>query len=116
MDWDLEGNGGTNPGNDFLGTTDDQPLVIKTNNVEAVRINTGAAGTSRVEIAGQDGLAVSGYQPFVTLRDDAAGNARSVVQGVSGDLVLIPDSFIGSGAAVVVKSGSGNVGIGTSTP
>src|SRR5215207_9234898 len=30
--WGLRGNGGTNPGSDFLGTTDNQPLIIRLNN------------------------------------------------------------------------------------
>ena len=64
----------------------------------------------------QDGLAVTGFQPFITLRDTNAGNARSIVQGVNGDIVLIPNSFIGGGAAMVIQTGSGNVGIGTSQP
>ena len=62
--------------------------------------------TSKVEIIAQDGLAISGFQPFLTLRDANAGSARSVVQGVDGDIVLIPNSFIGGGAAMVLKTGS----------
>jgi hypothetical protein len=31
--WNLKGNAGTTPGVDFLGTTDDEPLEIKANNV-----------------------------------------------------------------------------------
>jgi hypothetical protein len=38
MAWDLTGNAGTTATN-FLGTTDDQPLIIKTNNSEAMRID-----------------------------------------------------------------------------
>jgi hypothetical protein len=38
MPWDLTGNNGTNPANNFLGTTDQQPLVIRTNNTERVRL------------------------------------------------------------------------------
>jgi hypothetical protein len=38
MPWDLRGNAGTNPANDFLGTTDNQPLAIRTNSAERVRI------------------------------------------------------------------------------
>ena len=116
MAWETTGNSGTTPPTDFLGTTDSQPLVIKINNTEAVRINAGDGPTSKVEIVAQDGLAISGFQPFLTLRDANAGNARSVVQGVDGDIVLIPNSFIGGGAAMVLKTGSGNVGIGTSDP
>ncbi len=115
MAWELNGNAGTNPPGDFLGTTDDRPLIIRTNNSDAVRVNTGSSA-SKVEILAQDGMAIAGFQPFLTLRDANAGNARSCVQGVNGDLVMIPNSFIGHGAAMVMKSGSGNIGIGTSTP
>ncbi len=44
--WLLAGNGGTN-GTEFLGTTDAQPLILKTNNTERIRINeNGAIGVS----------------------------------------------------------------------
>jgi|APLak6261674355_1056100.scaffolds.fasta_scaffold00204_10 hypothetical protein len=39
MSWELTGNSGTNPATNFLGTTDSQPLVIKTNGAEAMRID-----------------------------------------------------------------------------
>ncbi len=39
--WSLFGNGGTTPGTNFLGTTDAQDLVIKTNNAEVMRIQSG---------------------------------------------------------------------------
>ena len=35
MAWELNGNSGTNPSNNFLGTTDGQPLVLKANGTEA---------------------------------------------------------------------------------
>ena len=38
--WSLIGNSGTDPTTNFLGTTDAQDLVFKTNNKEDVRINT----------------------------------------------------------------------------
>jgi hypothetical protein len=41
MAWELTGNSGTNPASNFLGTveeTNPQPLVIKTNGVERIRI------------------------------------------------------------------------------
>lgn len=38
--WKLGGNVGTNPATDFIGTTDAQPLIVRTNNVEAGRILT----------------------------------------------------------------------------
>jgi hypothetical protein len=38
MTWELTGNAGTNPANDVLGTTDNQPLAIRTNTSEKVRV------------------------------------------------------------------------------
>jgi hypothetical protein len=43
MAWDITGNPGTNPNppsNNFLGTTDNEPLAIRTNNTERVRIDS----------------------------------------------------------------------------
>jgi hypothetical protein len=43
--WALTGNSGTDPAVNFLGTTDAQPLVIRTNNTERVRVTaTGNVG------------------------------------------------------------------------
>lgn len=39
-DWHLLGNAGTNPAVNFVGTTDNQDLVFRTNGVENARINT----------------------------------------------------------------------------
>jgi hypothetical protein len=91
---------------------------------EAVRITHGGSigiGTpnpsSKVEIFAQDGLAVTGFQPFITLRDANAGNARSCMQCIDGDIGLIPNSFLdGGGVAMVLKTGSGNLGIGVGAP
>jgi hypothetical protein len=38
MPWELTGNAGTNPANDFLGTTDNQPLVIRTDGQDRLRV------------------------------------------------------------------------------
>lgn len=44
-DWALLGNSGTNPGTNFLGTTDNQSFVIRTNNNERLRVlNSGQVG------------------------------------------------------------------------
>jgi hypothetical protein len=36
--WLTNGNSGTNPTNNFVGTTDNQPLVLRTNNTEKMRV------------------------------------------------------------------------------
>ena len=38
--WNLAGNAGINPAANFLGTTDNQPLVFRTNNSERARLGT----------------------------------------------------------------------------
>jgi hypothetical protein len=58
MAWDLTGNAGTTAAN-FLGTQDDQPLVIKTNDIEAIHINPGSLGpqtNGRALIPGNIGI------------------------------------------------------------
>ena len=58
--WSLTGNSGTNPTDHFLGTKDAQPLLIKTNGIERMRvladgnvqIGTGAAATQRLQVNG----------------------------------------------------------------
>lgn len=39
--WNTNGNAETNPSSDFIGTTDDQNLIFKTNNVERLKIGQG---------------------------------------------------------------------------
>jgi hypothetical protein len=40
MPWNLNGNSGTDPANDYLGTRDNQPLAVRTNGSERLRITT----------------------------------------------------------------------------
>jgi hypothetical protein len=40
MPWELNGNANTNPQTNFLGTTDNQPLLVKTNSTEQLRVDT----------------------------------------------------------------------------
>jgi hypothetical protein len=64
--WSVTGNAGTTPGTNFLGTTDNHPLVIKTNGTEVARVGTdghvaiGTTGTSAGLEASMDGIAVMG--------------------------------------------------------
>ena len=69
--------------------------------------------TSKVEISGaQDDLAITGFQPFLTLRETGGGNKKSFMQGLSGDVGLVTNN----GNAVILKDLTGNVGLGTPTP
>jgi hypothetical protein len=53
--WSLTGNAGTNPGTNFLGTTDNQALEFKVNNARALRLEPNA--TSPNIIGGYSGTA-----------------------------------------------------------
>ncbi len=72
--------------------------------------------TSRVEIIGQNGLAITGFQPYLTLRDTNAGGARGLVSSGNGDIGLYTESSIGGSPTVLIKNGSGNLGVGTAAP
>ncbi len=88
--WQLAGNSGTNPALNFLGTTDNVPLILKTNNVEAFRITSD----------GKIGIGQS--SPIATL--DINGNLKidSVQTG------SITDSILVIGANNIVKKISAN--------
>lgn len=56
--WLTQGNSGTQSNTHFLGTTDNQPLVVKTNNAERLRINE----------QGQISVTSNRYVPFQFIR------------------------------------------------
>jgi hypothetical protein len=65
---------------------------------------------SQVEIAAQDGLRISGYQPFITLEDTSAGKKCGYLQSADGNLNFIPDSFHAqNSAAMMIENGTGTV-------
>lgn len=83
--------------------------------------NVGIGGSltpvAKLEVVAQDALRLIGYQPFLTLLDANAGYANSRIQGVNGEIVLEPHSFVnGSNPnSSVVIANSGNVSVRTLT-
>jgi hypothetical protein len=49
--WSLTGNSGTNPTNDFIGTTGAQDLILKTNSAEALKISSTGDVFSKKDIS-----------------------------------------------------------------
>ena len=80
-DWKLAGNAGTNPSNNFLGTTDTQALRFRTSNTEALEISGGNAtnrGKLRAMTDGTAALPVYSYN-----NDPDTGIYRSGVNNLS---------------------------------
>src|SRR5690348_11884826 len=98
MSWEITGNAGTNPSTNFLRTTDPQPLVIKTNELEAMHIFFGAQGGGEVSF----GSTQSG-QSNLRLGVDVAGS--SFIQSNSTNMRIL-----------ALNPDDGNVGIGTDQP
>jgi hypothetical protein len=67
--WSLNGNAGTNPATNFIGTTDAQPFVVRTRNVQSLRIEPAA------ELFGGDPI---------TANVIAGSSANNVTPGVRG--------------------------------
>jgi hypothetical protein len=87
--WDLAGNSGTNPASDFLGTADAEPLIVKTDGNEALRVT--AAGD----------VGVGTRMPVARLEGFAGGGSETAVRGVTAG---------GTGIAGVSTSGPGVTG------
>ena len=79
--WSLTGNSDTNPSTNFIGTIDGQPLVMKTNNNEALRID--AAGN--LGIGTNNPTAKLDVDGSVRLRNTAAGTNELEVLVLAAD-------------------------------
>lgn len=123
--WTLTGNAGTTPGTNFIGTTDAQDFIVKTNNAENVRvtsagnvgIGTNNPGT-KLEVTGkvkaQQLQITTGATSNYVLTSDASGNATwqalpsANAWGLSGNAgTTAGTNFIGTtdNVDVVVKRG-----------
>jgi|SRR5271157_6530088 len=101
MGWDLKGNSATNPPADFLGTTDNKPLVIKSNGSERLRVDTGGnigVGTTtpaaKLEInntpANTPALCLSSSVGGASLEfnDASAGGKKYYATSKDGELII----------------------------
>jgi hypothetical protein len=143
--WAHAGNAGTNPTNEFVGTTDNVGLAFRTNNVERARITdvgyfgigttipvTQFANTT-TNISGNDGTGISassfawannaaGYTA-ATYNAATAAAANGLAVKIAGTAATnrLLDLSTGAtqataGTSVMVVQGNGNVGVGIGTP
>jgi hypothetical protein len=121
--WDTRGNDRTNPANNFLGTTDNQPLAIRTNGAEALRVGaTGNVGIGTTQpnhvfhVRTFDAVGLfesTGTQAFLRLTTrEGIDNRVEITNRPGGRLSLFTS---GAGDVLNITRG-GNVGIGTVTP
>jgi trimeric autotransporter adhesin len=127
--WGLQGNGGTRPGQDFLGTSDNQPLELRVNNLPALRLDPQTNGAAINVIAGHSGnrvdpgfwgVTISGggvsYGPGYDLVNHAAGTYATIGGGAANENLAVDGTVSGgfsnriSGGAVegVIAGGLGN--------
>lgn len=140
--WSLTGNAGTNPTTNFIGTTDAQDWVVRTDNIERMRVtSSGNVGigidspTNVLDVNGTGkftGPVISEFfndksitmglpqgEPavnFVNIGQDKRSDVRMTSDGdVRISTGANSDGSIGQFVRMIVKEG-GNVGIGTSAP
>ncbi len=98
--WQLGGNGGTTAGVNFLGTTDDQPLEFKVNNMRALRLEPNTNGAPNViggspmnyALAGVVGATISGGY------SNSVAGTNSTIGGGYANTVNCDNAIISGGA------------------
>jgi len=123
--WSLTGNSGTNPSTNFLGTTDNQFLTLRTNNIIRLQLDTDGSLrgiNSNIKWGREAGLNLTGGGSNVLLGDFAG---RSLTNR-SGVIAIGTNAFrnlqndwnnqiaIGVGAAQNTTTGGNNLAIGSS--
>lgn len=108
--WGLGGNTGTTPGTDFIGTSDAQDVVFKTNNAEAVRIlSSGQVGIGSTPVSAK--LDVSSSNTTIGIH--AATSAPSGVQnrGLQADASGSTAQNIGVYGTGFIDGSNGAIGV-----
>ncbi|MBI1287156.1 MAG: hypothetical protein GC178_06205 [Flavobacteriales bacterium] len=107
-DWTINGNSGTDDATNFIGTTDAQDLVIRTNDNEVARFNTDGEldmdADARITFGGENALHMLG-DLNVSI---GPGAGDGIAAGGSGQR----NAFIGERAGNKATSGSRNAYIG----
>ena len=98
--WELDGNAGTTPGTDFVGTTDDVDLELHVNGVAALRIESNAASTPNL-IAGFSGNVVTSTAVGATIGGGGANTLDHLITDDFGTVVGGADNQAGDDDAII---------------
>jgi hypothetical protein len=126
MPWDLTGNRGIQPTTNFLGTRDNQPLAIRTNNVERMRVTpTGDVGIgtttpdAKLAIHKDEGNGQFGSRP-AQIRIHGHTNPNNKLElgydTVGNFAVIGAVTEMVAWRNIILANNGGNVGIGTTNP
>jgi len=108
--WALTGNAGTNPATNFLGTLDDQPLVLRVNNEAALRLEPNA--TSPNLIGGHSANAVAAGVHAATISGGGRSNRPNRVTDSYGTVGGGLGNEAGDGEAASPEGSGATVGGG----
>ncbi|MDW8225371.1 MAG: hypothetical protein RMK93_05015, partial [Bacteroidota bacterium] len=110
--WSLTGNANTDPANNFLGTTNNQPLMIRTNNINRVRITTGG----HIEVL-NSAQSVSLGEGAGLAMDLSAPRQNTFVGRLAGNLTQTGARNVAVGATALSQNitGEGNTALGSNT-
>jgi hypothetical protein len=94
--WLTTGNSGTNPGTNFLGTTDANDLLIKTNNIDRIRIMNDGITQNRIGVGTNFPTQVvpSGTSTMLHIHD-AGTTVNDFAQIIIGSHKTVDNSFLG---------------------
>jgi hypothetical protein len=118
--WKLTGNAGTNPGTNFLGTTDNQALEFRVNNARALRLEpnddspnliggySGNSVTAGVYGATIGGGGSDGYTNVVTGAFSTVGGGRGNIAGEWGATIAGGVVNKAPGQSSTIGGGNGN--------
>jgi hypothetical protein len=125
--WNLTGNSGTSAGKNFVGTKDNNPLIFRTNNVEAMRITKvgglaiGTVSSESAKLDVDNGLLVSLTTPGYLMLGHSSGfnlamDNSNIQARVSGGIASLNLNALGGTtfAGSSTNSSTGLVANGTS--
>lgn len=117
--WGLTGNSGTNAFDNFVGTTDAQPLILKANNIEGIRIATDGGVSIAEDVLSNRKLVfydiTGNTHQFIGWGLNAA-TLRYQVDVPTTDHVFYAGTSPTTSNELMRIRGNGNVGIATPTP
>lgn len=115
--WLLTGNSGTNPSTNFIGTTDAQDLVFKTNNVEYLRFNSVTGNNNEVSFLKNIKLTGTNSQiwvsedtngGYVTINADAADRGKiTIAQNLSNRITIKSNNITGTSKTLQLPNATG---------